>query len=97
MAWAWNVFPKKPGRYLALASIEIHWFSRAGGPPIYHALWQHEMEIEVVQPWITAGQLNVIGVLGGALLLGAVIEAVRQWLARRQQSPPSQPSPPRTF
>ncbi len=87
LTWVWSILPKRPGVYPATVNVEVVWTPRGGGSVIRRDLWQTDLEIEVVQPWFTIGQFNIMGLLGSSFVIGSLVSFLRQ-LWQKRRAPP---------
>ncbi len=81
--WIWNVIGTSPGRQVIDGVVELTMPNPAQPTRPYRALlWRDRLAVEVTQPWITVGQLNLLallsGLVGSALSVPWIYERIRQ-------------------
>jgi hypothetical protein len=81
--WIWNVIGTSPGSQIIDGVVELTLPNSAQPTRPYRALlWRDRLAVEVTQPWITVGQLNLLallsGLVGSALSVPWIYERMRQ-------------------
>lgn len=87
VTWTWNISPKKAGSQKVNIVVTGEWRPRDGGEIIKHKIWQRALTIDVQEPWLTRGQINLSSLLfpmiGSGLSLPWLITQLRAWAKRR--------------
>jgi hypothetical protein len=86
--WIWNILSTSPGRQIVDGVVELTLPNPDQPARPYRALvWRDRLEIEVTQPWITVGQLNLLalfsGLVGSALSVPWIYERLHTERRRR--------------
>ena len=73
--WGWTITPTQSGRQAVLFAVDVRWRPRLSGkaaPPVQdRRIWESDPQyIQVNEPPITTGQIQISTVLSGALATG---------------------------
>jgi hypothetical protein len=91
--WKWNVVPTSSGRQSIIMSITIEWRRDDGTVHSRRKIWDppQPIAIEVVQPFITMGQLSISSLLTGVLGSGLSLPFLYGILKERTQGTKEKP------
>jgi hypothetical protein len=79
--WEWSLFPKSSGRQIVYVTVVGQWQPKGGGPTVQRQLWDSRLEIQVTEPLLALGQLNLLTLLSG--FLGSALSV--PWIFQRFQ------------
>ena len=89
ISWNWNLVSNKPGVQRVNVTIEGNWKSKTNKSSIQRLMWDRDLEIEVIEPWIKKGQLTVASLiaafLGSALSIPWLYEKIQARLTIKRQ------------
>jgi len=91
--WVWSITADQPGSQTVNAFITIEWQRKDGlGPSVKSTIWDTNdkpINIEVVQPLLTTGQLSLSTILSSGLSIPFLYEIIK---TRRKKTPPKRKS-----
>ena len=89
--WRWGIEPKKPpGKREILLSLYLHWKPKDPElPEEVKQVWGTTLKISAQEPWLTRGQINILGTLGlivvPALQIPWLLSRWKEWTERKKK------------
>ena len=90
ITWQWGITPKLAGHQLVIISVDGQWRPQAGGRMIERTLWRQDFYIDVDEPMLNRGQIDLAslltGLAGSMLSIPWLVEQMRLLRQQRQSA-----------
>jgi LysM repeat protein len=85
--WEWSISSDKIGTQLLIMNMTVNWTPQNGGESVGREIWHQRVSINVKEPLIVMGQLNVLSIVAGLIGAALALPFASEWLKARKSRP----------